>query len=295
MKFDRAGRRRLWSLAMSALTAACVIAILIPLGDIIYQAALLGGPVLSFSVLTSNLPQPCTVPVNGGACPVGGIYPALEGTGILVALAALVSVPIGLAAAIYAVEYRGRFLGVAISFTADVLTGVPSVIAGVFIYAYFVIYYPLIVYSVITGTLALSVIMIPIVTRTCEEALRTVPHSVREAALALGIPKWRTTLQIVVVAAFPAILTGILLSVMRAAGEAAPLLFTAFGSRLGFEGFNNPIDALPLLIYNFAESPYQNWIHLAWAAALILIILILITSVLSRLTIARMVRRMRGE
>jgi len=295
MKFDRTARRKIWSLVVTVLTAACVVAILIPLGDIIYQAALLGGPVLSFSVLTSNLPQPCSVPVNGVPCQVGGIGPALEGTGLVVSLAALVSVPIGLAAAIFASEYRGRFLGSAISFTADVLTGVPSVIAGVFIYAYFVIYDPLIVFSVITGTLALSVIMIPIVTRTCEEALRTVPHSVREAALALGIPKWRTTLQIVVVAALPAILTGILLSVMRAAGEAAPLLFTLFGSRLGFQGFNNPMDALPLLIYNFAESPYQNWIHLAWAAALILIILVLVASVLSRLTIQRLVRRMRGE
>jgi len=219
---------------------------------------------------------------------------AIQGTLILVGLATAISVPVGLGAAIYAVEFRSRFLGLAISFTADVLTGVPSIIAGVFIYAYFVIYDPSIVFSTITGALALSVIMIPIVTRTCEEALRTVPHAVREAALALGISRWRTTLQIVVTTALPAIVTGILLSVMRASGEAAPLLFTAFGSRLGFQGFNNPINALPLLIYNFAESPYHNWIDLAWGAALILIILILITSVISRLVVQRMVHRMQG-
>jgi len=219
---------------------------------------------------------------------------AIQGTLILVGLATAISVPVGLGAAIYAVEFRSRFLGLAISFTADVLTGVPSIIAGVFIYAYFVIYDPSIVFSTITGALALSVIMIPIVTRTCEEALHTVPHAVREAALALGISRWRTTLQIVVTTALPAIVTGILLSVMRASGEAAPLLFTAFGSRLGFQGFNNPINALPLLIYNFAESPYHNWIDLAWGAALILIILILITSVISRLVVQRMVHRMQG-
>ncbi|MCI4365373.1 MAG: phosphate ABC transporter permease PstA [Thermoplasmata archaeon] len=293
MKFDRSARRKLWSHTMTVLAGLCALVALIPLGSVIYQAVLLGGPVLSLSFLTSNPPLPCT-PSVGTSCAVGGIGSAIQGTLVLVGLAAAISVPIGLAAAIFAVEYRGRFLGLAISFTADVLTGVPSIIAGVFIYAYFVIYDPSIVFSALTGSLALSVIMVPIVTRTCEEALRTVPHSLREAALALGIPKWRTTLQIVLMTALPAVLTGILLSVMRASGEAAPLLFTAFGSRLGFQGFNNPINALPLLIYNFAESPYKNWIDLAWGAALILIILILIASVLSRLVVGRMVRRMRG-
>ena len=286
-------RRKLWSFALMVLMGLCVVVVLIPFASILYEAIVIGGPVLSPSFLTSGLPEPCT-PVNGVTCPVGGVGPALQGTLILVALSAAISVPIGLGAAIVASEYRGRYLGFAISFTADVLTGLPSIIAGVFVYAYFVIYYPSIVYSTITGALALSVIMIPIVTRTTEEALRLVPQELREAAIALGISKWRTTLQIVVTTALPAILTGILLAVMRASGEAAPLLFTAFGSRLGFGGFNRPLEALPLLIYNFAESPYHNWIRLAWGAALVLIVLILVTSVLSRLTIQRMVRRMRG-
>ncbi len=286
-------RRKLWSHALTALMGLCVIVVLIPFASIVYEAASIGGPVLSPTLFTAGLPAPCS-PVNGVVCPVGGIGPALQGTLILIGLAALISVPIGLAAAIVASEYRGRFLGLAISFVADVLTGLPSIIAGVFIYAYFVIYYPSIVYSTITGALALSVIMIPIVTRTTEVALRTVPQELREAALALGIPKWRTTLQIVVATALPAILTGILLAVMRASGEAAPLLFTAFGSRLGFTGLTNPIEALPLMIYNFAESGWHNWIQLAWAGALVLILLILVTSLLSRWTIQRMVRRMRG-
>ncbi len=278
---------------MTVLAGLCALVALIPLASVVFQAATLGGPVLSISFLTQNPPLPCT-PQPGIPCATGGVGSAIQGTLILVGLATAISVPVGLGAAIYAVEFRSRFLGLAISFTADVLTGVPSIIAGVFIYAYFVIYDPSIVFSTITGALALSVIMIPIVTRTCEEALRTVPHAVREAALALGISRWRTTLQIVVTTALPAIVTGILLSVMRASGEAAPLLFTAFGSRLGFQGFNNPINALPLLIYNFAESPYHNWIDLAWGAALILIILILITSVISRLVVQRMVHRMQG-
>jgi phosphate transport system permease protein len=294
MKFDRATRRKLWSHSMTVLAGLCALVVLIPLASVIYQAATVGGSVLSISFLTSSPALPCS-PTPGIQCQTGGIAPAIQGTLILVGLAALISVPAGVAAAIFAVEYRGRFLGLAISFTADVLTGVPSIIAGVVIYAYFVLYDPSIVYSVITGSLALSVIMIPIVTRTCEEALSTVPNSLREAALALGIPKWRTTLQIVLVTALPGVLTGILLSVMRAAGEAAPLLFTAFGSRLGFQGLNNPIEALPLLIYNFAESPYHNWIVLAWGAALVLIIMILLVSIVSRLVVDRMVRRIRGE
>jgi phosphate transport system permease protein len=293
MRFDRHRRRKLWSLAITVIMGLCTLVVLIPLASVIYEAATLGAPSFSPSFFTASPPEPCS-PHPGVECAQGGIGPAIEGTLILVALAAAISVPIGLAAAIVASEYRGRFLGVAISFTADVLTGVPSIIAGVFIYAYFVIYDPSIAFSALTGSLALSAIMIPIVTRTTEEALRTVPHTVREAALALGIPRWRATLQVVLTAALPAVLTGTLLAVMRASGEAAPLLFTAFGSRLGFQGFDNPIDALPLLIYNFAESPYQNWIHLAWGAALVLILLILVASVLSRLAVRRMKRRMQG-
>jgi phosphate transport system permease protein len=287
-------RRKAWNLALTVLMGACVLVVLIPLASIIYEAASIGGPVLSPTFLTAGPPGPCS-PGPGVACSVGGIGPAIQGTVILVALAAAIAVPIGLGAAILASEYRTRLLGRAISFTADVLTGVPSVIAGVFIYAYFVLYDPSIVFSTLTGSLALSVIMIPIVTRTTEEALRTVPNSIREAALALGISKWRATLQIVFITALPGVLTGALLSVMRGAGEAAPLLFTAFGARVFYQGLDKPINALPLLIFNFAESPYQNWIDLAWGAALLLILLILVVNVLSRLVIQRMVRRMRGQ
>jgi phosphate transport system permease protein len=291
---SRLQRRKWWSHLLTVLSGLCVAIVLVPLVSVIYTAARIGGPALSHSFLTSNPPEACT-PSPGITCAVGGIGPAIQGTVIVVGVAAAIAVPIGLAAAIFAAEYPTRWLGRAISFTADVLTGLPSIIAGVFIYLLLVIYDPAIVFSVISGALALSVIMIPIVTRTTELSLRTVPQELREAALALGIPKWRTTLQIVVATALPGVLTGTLLAVMRAAGEAAPLLFTLFGSRLGFEGFNRPAQALPLLIYNFAESGAENWRELAWGASLILILMILVTSVLSRLVIARMVRRMRGS
>jgi phosphate transport system permease protein len=294
MRFDRHARRKAFSHAVTVLAGLSVIAVLIPLASILYEAASFGAPVFSLSFFTQAAPPPCS-PAPGRQCAVGGVGSAIQGTLILVALAGLISVVVGVAAAVFATEYRGRGLGRAISFTADVLTGVPSVIAGVFIYAYFVLYDPSIVFSTLTGSLALSVIMIPIVTRTTEEALRTVPNSIREAALALGISKWRATLQIVFITALPGVLTGALLSVMRGAGEAAPLLFTAFGARVFYQGLDKPINALPLLIFNFAESPYQNWIDLAWGAALLLILLILVVNVLSRLVIQRMVRRMRGQ
>ena len=294
MRFDRDVRRKIWSWVVAALAGLCVLVVLIPLASVIYEAVQFGFPAFSPSFLTALSPPPCS-PVSGAQCQAGGVGPAIQGTLILVGFATLISVPVGVAAATVAVEYRSRLFGLAISFTADVLTGLPSIIAGVCIYAYFVLYDPTVVFSTLTGALALSIIMIPIVTRTCEEALRIVPDSLREAAMALGVPKWRATLQIVLVTALPGVLTGILLSVMRAAGEAAPLLFTAFGSRIFYQGLNHPVNALPLLIYNFAESPYQNWISLAWGAALLLIVMILIVSVLSRLVIRRMVRRMRGE
>jgi len=294
MSSDHLFRRKLWSHIITVLAGLTVIAVLVPLASILYEAFSQGGSVLSLSFLVSNPPLPCSN-ISGVTCPVGGIGPALQGTIILVSIAAVISITIGIAAAVFVVEYPGRWLSRAISFTADVLTGLPSIIAGLVVYSYLVVYYPQIVFSAISGTLALSIIMIPIVTCTCEEALRTVPHSVREAALALGIPKWRTNLQIVLITALPGVLTGALLAVMRGAGEAAPLLFTAFGSSVGFQGFNQPIAALPLMIYTFATTGYSNWIALAWGAALVLILLLLVTSILSRLVIMRMTRRMKGE
>jgi phosphate transport system permease protein len=291
MKFDRFARRKLLSHAVAVLCGLTIVAVLYPLASIIYTAFSKGGAVLfQPGFLTAVPPNACSVI----SCLTVGIGPDIVGTAILVSIAAAISVPVGVMAAIFASEYRARGVGRAVSFTADVLTGVPSIIMGAFIYGYFVITYTAYTYSAISGGLALSALMIPIITRTTEEALRTVPNSTREAAIALGISKWKTNLRIVVVAALPGIATGVLLGVMRAAGEAAPLIFTAFGSNLYFRGLNQPIAALPLLIYNFALSPYSNQEKVAWGATLFLLLAILIANVFSRLMIHRLRQKMSG-
>jgi phosphate transport system permease protein len=167
-------------------------------------------------------------------------------------------------------------------------------VVGAFIYALVLLYDPAIVFSTLSGSLALAVIMVPIVTRTTEEALRTVPNSVREAALALGISRWKTSVRIVLVAAIPGVLTGVLLAVSRATGEAAPLLILDNSLR-SCVGLNTQCAAVPILMYTFATTPYQNWINLAWGAALFLLVMVLGLSLVSRLVLNRLARRVRGE
>lgn len=291
MTFDRHARRKLFSHGVTVLTGLSVVAVLFPLASIVYTAAVKGGWVLA------DLRFFTAIPPNGCSqisCDTVGIGPDIQGTLLVVGIAAGISVALGVAAAIFASEYRGRGLGRAISFTADILTGVPSIIAGVFVWTLFVAYDPTYTHSLLSGSLALAVIMVPIIVRTTEEALRTVPSTIREAALALGIPKWKTTLRIVVITALPGVLTGVLLSVMRAAGEAAPLLFTLIGSNFYSQGVQYPAAALPLLIYSFAESPYSNQQSVAWGATLFLIVLILAVNVGARFVIQRMVRRQSG-
>ncbi len=287
--FDRHARRKILSHSIAILTGLCVVAVLYPLVSLVYTAFLKGGGVLfQAQFLTSVQPNGCSVI----SCYTVGIGPAVQGTLIVVGLASCISIPVGVLAAIFASEYRARGLGRVISFTADVLTGVPGIICGAFIYGYFVVYDPQYAFSFYTGALALSAIMIPIIVRTTEEALRVVPNSIREAALALGISKWKATLRIVLIASLPGVATGVLLAVMRASGEAAALLFTVGGSTLWFQGLGHPGAALPLLIYQFALSPYSNQVKVAWGATLFLLILILAVNVVSRLMIHRMRVRM---
>lgn len=295
MKFDRPARRKYFSHAMTVLTGLAIVAIMVPLVAVIYQAVVFGGAVFNLDLFTKGVPYPCS-PVSGITCQQGGIIVPIEGSLLLIGLSALISVPIGLGAAVFAVEYAGtRGAARIVGFVADVLSGVPSILCGAFIYAVFIVYEPSIIFSSVTGALALAVLMVPIVTRSCEEALRTVPRSVREAALALGIARWKITLRITIVAALPGILTGVLLAIARSAGEAAPLLLL-----LG-NGCTHPIQsvtaegcALPLFIYTSATSPYQNYINLAWGATLLLILMVLALSVLSRFVLGRTARRMRG-
>jgi phosphate transport system permease protein len=289
-------RARKWfSIAMTVLCGATILIVVAPLLAILWQAIQLGGPAVISPHFFTGVPAYACSPRPGVTCQYGGIAPSIEGTLALLLVASSIAVPIGLAAAIYVVEYGGdRPLARVISSAADILSGVPSIVAGLFIFALMEQYDPLLLHSAYSGGLALSFLMLPIVTRTTEEALRTVPNAQREAATALGVSRWKATVRITLVAALPGILTGVLLSIARAAGESAPLLLTAFGSLQGFYGFDQPTDALPLLIYRFALQPYANWTALAWGAALILLLLVLILSAASRIALDRMDRRLRG-
>jgi phosphate transport system permease protein len=285
----RRARRRWTNRIVAALAFLCLVVALIPLGSILYTAGELGSRVISWQFLTSREPVGCAPSVVPG-CSYGGIWPALEGSFVLIGLSAAIAIPIGVLAGIYLSEFAGRDrlrVGRSVSFFSDVMTGFPSIVVGVFVYSLFYLFAPGIVFSALTGGIALAIIMIPVVTRTTEEALRLVPMSLREAALALGIPKYRATVRIVLSAGRGAVVTGALLAVMRAGGETAPLLITAFGNPNGFQGFTQPTEALGPLIFNFGTSPWPNQIADAWGASLILIALMLAISIGARLALHR--------
>lgn len=212
----------------------------------------------------------------------GGMANAIVGTLILICIACLMGIPVGLLAAIYLVEYdRSSWFSTLTRFTTDVLTGVPSIIIGIVVYTAVVI--PMHHFSAWSAGIALGIIMIPVVVRSTEEMLKLVPHSVREAGLALGIPKWRIILWIVVPASARGILTGIMLAVARVSGETAPLLFTALGNRYWAHSLNEPISSLPVQIYSYAVSPYEDWHRQAWAGALVLLFIVMILNLGTRL------------
>jgi phosphate transport system permease protein len=216
----------------------------------------------------------------------GGMANAILGSGILLGLASLIGVPIGIGGGIFLAEFgRGTKLAGAIRFTADVLNGVPSIVMGIAVYA--LIVYRQKHFSALSGGVALGIMMIPTVTRTTEEMLMMVPHAVREAALALGVPNWRSVLSITVKTASPGIITGCMLAFARVAGETAPLLFTALGNSNWSASLNDPIAALPLQIYKYATSPYDDQHRLAWAGALVLIVLIVAAVSLVRFVTSR--------
>jgi phosphate transport system permease protein len=210
----------------------------------------------------------------------GGMRNEIFGTLILVALGTAIALPVGLMAGIFLSEFASPRIGTAIQFMADILAGVPSIVVGVFAYA--IIVRPMHTFSAFSGGMALAIIMVPIVARTAEESLRLVPNSMREAALALGITRWRSVLGVIIPGAITGIITGVMLAVARIAGETAPLVFTALGSQFGFQGLLQPIGALPLQIYRYALSPYLDQQQQAWAGAFVLIMLVLGISILVR-------------
>jgi len=210
----------------------------------------------------------------------GGMRNEIIGTLILVVLGSIIAIPIGLMAGVFLVEFSGPKAAAGVRFVADILAGVPSIVVGVFAYA--ILVRPMHSYSALSAGVALAIIMIPVVARTAEESLRLVPNSMREAALALGITRWRSVVGVIIPGALTGIVTGVMLAVARIAGETAPLIFTALGSQFGFQGLLKPIGALPLQIYNYALSPYPDWQQQAWAGAFLLILLVLGISILVR-------------
>jgi phosphate transport system permease protein len=216
----------------------------------------------------------------------GGMANAIVGSGVLLGIASVLGVPIGIGAGIYLAEFgRGTRLANAIRFTADVLNGVPSIVMGIAAYALVVI--PQGHFSAFAGGVALGIMMIPTITRTTEEMLLMVPNAVREAALGLGLPNWRSVLSITVKTASPGIITGCMLAFSRVAGETAPLLFTALGNFFWSTSLNREISALPLQIYVFALGPYDDWHRMAWGGALVLVVLIVLAVSLVRYVTSR--------
>ena len=268
-------RRRSTSIVMIALTCVAAAAAIVPLVAILGYLVERGAAALSLDFFT-NMPRP--VGESGG-----GMGNAVVGTLILIGIASVVGLPVGIGAGLYLAE-RGRTkLANLVRFLADVLNGLPSIVMGIFAWQFLV--RPLGHFSALAGGAAIGAMMIPLVTRTTEEMVRTVPPALREAALALGYPRWRTSLQIVLRTALGGIVTGVLVAVARVAGETAPLLFTAFGNQFWSTDVTQPIAALPLQVFVYAISPYDEWHAQAWAGALVLIALVLVISVLARFVV----------
>jgi phosphate transport system permease protein len=210
----------------------------------------------------------------------GGVANAIVGTGIIVGLAALMGLPVGIGTGLYLAEYGSGRLGWIVRFVADVLNGTPSIVVGIFAWTWLV--KPMGHFSALAGSVALAVLMVPMIARTTEEMVRLVPHSLREAALALGYPRWRTSLRIVARTALAGIITGGLVGVARIAGETAPLLFTALGNLNFSTSIMHPMQTLSLQIYVYATGPFEDWHRMAWAAALVLMGMVLILALAAR-------------
>jgi phosphate transport system permease protein len=293
MEWSTSTRRNIVNKVMIGITGLLTLLALVPLFWIIGYVIMKGGSYISIDFFL-NLPKP--LGMTGG-----GVLHAIEGTFILTFLGALFAIPPGILAAIYAAFHPNTPVGVAIRFSTDMLSGVPSIVVGLFIYA-------LVVkqqghYSAVAGGISLAILMLPIIIRTTEEMIKMVPKELREGALALGAPEWRTVLEIILPAASNGIITGILLGIARASGETAPLLFTALGNdhyeigriiQNGVAGhmnpltilgriFEQPVDSLPLTLWKYAQQPYPERVNQSWAAALVLMIFVLATNIIARI------------
>jgi phosphate transport system permease protein len=270
-------RRRITDHVMTAVAVLTVILVLAPLFAIFAYLVYRGVGSLNWAFLTQT-PKP--VGEAGG-----GMANAIVGSAFILALASILGVPVGVGAGIYLAEFGRNRFGDVIRFTADVLNGVPSIVIGIVAYAIVVLSQKH--FSALAGGVALAIMMIPTICRTTEEMLLLVPQALREAAYGLGIPRWRTTLSITLRTATSGVITGIMLAFARVAGETAPLLFTAFGNQFWNLRVNQPTAALPLQIFTYAISPYDEWHRQAWAGALVLIILIVTAVAAVRFAVRR--------
>jgi len=269
--------RSLQDKVMVGLAAGATLMVLVPLVAIFGYLVYKGIGSLNWNFLT-QIPKP--VGETGG-----GMANAIVGSGMILLIASLIGVPMGIGTGIYLAEFGKKRFGYLIRFTADVLNGVPSIVIGIVAWSLVVVYQKH--FSALAGGVALGIMMVPIISRSTEEMLLMVPQSLREAAWGLGIPQWRTTLSITLRTASSGVITAVMLSFARVAGETAPLLFTTLGNKFWNFNMNQETAALPLQIYVYAQSPYDDWHRQAWAGALILIILIVISMSLVRMAASR--------
>lgn len=256
----------------SLLAFGCVLLALIPLVSILVEVIVRGLPAIDWNFLTNR--------TMSSGNPESGIGNAIVGSVLLVGWACLIGLPLGILTGIYVSEYGNNWIGNSMRFFNDVLANFPSIVVGLFAYSLLV---TVVGFSLISGAFALAIIMIPIVANTTEEALKMVPNSLREASLALGVPRWRTVIKVIISNGRAGLVTGALLSIARIAGETAPLLLTSFGNPFWSTGLFNPVAALPLTIFRNAMSPYADLQQQAWGAALVLIVMVLSLNVIVRL------------
>jgi phosphate transport system permease protein len=261
-------------LTMTGVCAAVAVSVLFfILGYLVYN----GGKSINWDFFTK---LPASVGEAGG-----GMANAIVGSAKLLLLASLIGIPIGFLGGIYLAEFSGHKMAYVVRYAADLLNGVPSIVIGIFAYAVAVL--PFKHFSTVAGSFALGIMMIPITLRSTEEFLRAVPRALREGSMALGGSKWTTIIRVVVPAAYRGIMTAILLALARVAGETAPLLFTALGNRYWSPGWSQPTASLPVMIYTYANSAYEDWHRQAWAAGLVLLALILMVNIVARVILAR--------
>jgi len=276
--------RKFKSNLIVALCGASVLLALVPLAMILFYVISRGFSALNWAFFT-QMPKP--VGEAGG-----GMGNAIVGTLILIVIAGVIAIPVGVLSGVHLAEFKGTRFSSMVRFAADVLNGVPSIVIGIFAYAIIVL--PLKRFSALAGGFALAIIMVPVVARTTEELLRLVPGGLKEAALALGATRAKAMFSVILPAALPGILTGILVALARVAGETAPLLFTAFNNRFFSTNVTQPIGSLTVQVFTYALSPYDDWIRQAWAGALVLVTMILILSIIARVATRRLERMARG-